>query len=191
MKENNRENKKRISINKNDRIFYFLECESEKAVVNAIKNKYIFSGQTYTLNITKCRPNKLKARIRGIPVNSVCVVVFDSDVFEENKSGSKKITLENIKIIKDNGNLKYLLIICQINNLEDELINSTQIKKITELLNSKSDGDVKTDIISCSNLLKKMEDAKFNIELFWSGKNPEFLKIENESFYIKLNGLHK
>ena len=45
---------------------------------------------------------------------------------------------ENIKIIKNSNNVRDIICIPQIKNLEDELIYSTNITKIIDLLESKS-----------------------------------------------------
>ena len=59
-------------------------------------------------------------------------MVFDTDV--------EKVDIldENIKIIKNSNNVRDIICIPQIKNLEDELIYSTNITKIIDLLESKS-----------------------------------------------------
>ena len=61
---------------------------------------------------------------------------------------------ENIKIIKNSNNVRDIICIPQIKNLEDELIYSTNITKIIDLLESKSKKDFKNDFNNCKNLIK-------------------------------------
>ena len=42
------------------------------------------------------------------------------------------------------------------------------IKKITELLNSRSKEDFKSDLIHISNLESKLKEHKFNLSNFWA-----------------------
>ena len=73
-----------------------------------------------------------------------------------------------------------------IKNLEDELIYSTNITKIIDLLESKSKKDFKNDFNNCKNLIKKLEDKEFKISKIWSREAVDiFKKYKNESTKIK------
>ena len=93
---------------------------------------------------------------------------------------------ENIKIIKNSNNVRDIICIPQIKNLEDELIYSTNITKIIDLLESKSKKDFKNDFNNCKNLIKKLEDKEFKISKIWSREAVDiFKKYKNESTKIK------
>ena len=93
---------------------------------------------------------------------------------------------ENIKIIKNSNNVRDIICIPQIKNLEDELIYSTNITKIIDLLESKSKKDFKNDFNSCKNLIKKLEDKEFKISKIWSREAVDiFKKYKNEAIKIK------
>ena len=93
---------------------------------------------------------------------------------------------ENIKIIKNSNNVRDIICIPQIKNLEDELIYSTNITKIIDLLESKSKKDFKNDFNNCKNLIKKLEDKEFKISKIWSRETVDiFKKYKNESTKIK------
>ena len=93
---------------------------------------------------------------------------------------------ENIKIIKNSNNVRDIICIPQIKNLEDELIYSTNITKIIDLLESKSKKDFKNDFNNCKNLIKKLEDKEFKISKIWSRETVDiFKKYKNEAIKIK------
>ena len=59
---------------------------------------------------------------------------------------------ENIKILNKCPEVNKVICIPQVNNLEDELIRSCNIKQIKELLGSRSNKDYKHDLIAEKNL---------------------------------------
>lgn len=84
-----------------------------------------------------------------------------------------------------------LVLIAQIQNLEDELIFSTSIKNIKELLDSDSNSDFKADLLKLTEekCLKKLKEKKFDINKFWARRaddDSEFSKYENNSKRIKV-----
>ena len=85
--------------------------------------------------------------MRTLERETIVVLVFDTDI--------EKIDIldKNIELIKNSNNVRDIIYILQIKNLEDELVYSTKIKKIKDLLESKSDKDFKRDFISCNNLI--------------------------------------
>lgn len=79
-----------------------------------------------------------------------------------------------------------MLCITQVKNLEDELLRSCSIKQIKELTGSKSNSDYKHDLIKETNLKKKLEKCKFDINKFWSqSPKNEYRVIENNAGRIK------
>lgn len=82
--------------------------------------------------------------------------------------------------------LKMFICIPQVKNLEDELIYSTKIKKIKDLLESKSDDYFKRDFMRCNNLIKKLEEKEFKISKLWSRNAVDiYEKYKNDSEKIK------
>lgn len=167
---------------KNCNLFYLVEGECDEAVVRALKEKYIHSGKIKVINVATKRVSDLVRR--SIKTSTVCVLIFDTDIFNTGK-GNSNIILENISILEKSQNVKKVVVICQDENLEDEIVRATNIKNITNLLNSRSVTDFKRDVISCSNLLKKLEDKNFDISKFWMSPNLPFVKKGNESDLIK------
>jgi hypothetical protein len=167
-------------IKSNSKILYITEGETDKKVIDSLKSKYLISGQVKVQNpATK----NLSRIVRTIAKPTTCILIFDQDVFKNGKV-NPNIIKTNIKLLERTPNVNKIIIISQEDDLEDELIRSTSIRRIEELLDSRSKRNVKTDILNCSNLLKKLEDKDFNIEKLWSGENLSFLP-ENKSELIK------
>ena len=160
-------------------LHYFVEGENEKKLIETIKNKYLYSGKVKIINTIQNKvPNSI---LRTLERETIVVLVFDTDV--------EKVDIldENIKIIKNSNNVRDIICIPQIKNLEDELIYSTNITKIIDLLESKSKKDFKNDFNSCKNLIKKLEEKDFKISKLWSRNAVDiYKKYENKSKEIKL-----
>lgn len=159
-------------------LHYFVEGENEKKLIETIKNKYLYSGKVKIINTIQNKvPNSI---LRTLERETVVVLVFDTDI--------EKIDVldENIKLIKSSNNVKDIICIPQIKNLEGELIYSTSINKIVELLESKSKKDFKNDFNNCKNLLKKLEEKEFKISKLWSRNAKDvYMKYKNNSGIIK------
>ena len=159
-------------------LHYFVEGENERKLIETIKNKYLYSGKIKVMNTIQ---NKVsKSILRTLERETIVVLVFDTDI--------EKVDIldENIKIIKNSNNVRDIICIPQIKNLEDELIYSTNITKIIDLLESKSKKDFKNDFNNCKNLIKKLEDKEFKISKIWSREAVDiFKKYKNEAIKIK------
>ena len=159
-------------------LHYFVEGKNERKLIETIKNKYLYSGKIKVMNTIQNKvPNSI---LRTLERETVVVLVFDTDV------GKIDILDENIKLIMSSNNVKDVICIPQIKNLEDELIYSTNINKIVDLLESKSKKDFKNDFNNCKNLIKKLEEKEFKISKIWSREATAiFKKYKNEAIKIK------
>lgn len=156
--------------------YYFVEGECEKKLINTIKEQYIFSGKVYIKNITQKAIHK--AMLRTFDKNGICVMIFDTDVLHSKEKINK--VLENKKVLDDN-NIKYIFIY-QDKNLEDEIVKSTNIKKIEDMFNV-TIGKHKSKFIKCKNLLQKLKEIEFDVKKMWLFDKEELPK--NESYKIK------
>ena len=151
---------------------YFVEGDTERKFVEVIKeSKYVYSGRIEKRNLLqkKISDNILK----NIQKNTIIVIVFDTDVLDINNIN---ILDKNIEVLESNTRVERVICIPQIKNLEDELVYSTKIKKIKDLLDSKSDKDFKRDFISCNNLMKK---KKKNLKFLNFGQEKPKIFIKN------------
>lgn len=170
-----------MSLNKFN-LLYIVEGETEQAFINAIKGELIEAGRVTVRN--PATKNCIGTIHRLIRKPTICILVFDKDIYNKNKA-NEDIILNNIRQLEKNINVKKVIVISQENDLDDEIVRSTTIKTIEKLLNSKSKKNSKSDIIKCSNLLSKLKDKNFDIDKFWAKSNLNFLP-NNESALIKL-----
>lgn len=166
-------------MSKNDTYIYFAEGECEKKVIDTLKNTHLQSGKIRVYNVLQ-KPIT-DYIVRQFKEKSIVILVFDTDV-ETNLD----ILQKNITRLKSAKNIKKVILIPQIKNFEEEIIYSTNIKTIPQLLNSKSNKDFKTDFINCNNVLDKLIDVGFDFSKFWSRSHTGAFKIfTNESNKIK------
>ena len=111
------------------------------------------------------------------------ILVFDTDTGKVDK------IKKNIEILKNSSNVKEIICITQVKNLEEELVRSCNIKSAQELTNSKTLKNYKRDIKNITNLDKKLKKHNFDIEKFWSKNDSVYERegIKNEAEKIKIN----
>lgn len=161
-------------------IQYYVEGETEKKLLSVLKTQLrcIKPGTIQTLNAVtqKITDTRLRPLARGTMV----VLVFDTD------RGDVNILKENIKILEEYPSVSEVVLIPQVPNLERELLLSCNIRKIEDLLGSKSRKDFKRDLIHVSNLNKKLRERQFDINRFWCGRPAApYQDIENQAAKIK------
>lgn len=107
-------------------------------------------------------------------------MVFDTD------TDNVDILKKNIEFLLKQVIIKDVVCITQVMNLEDELVRSCSIKRISELTRSKSNTDFKKDVLHISNLKKRLEECGFSFSEFWSSQPIGIFKdIHNEAEKIK------
>ncbi len=159
---------------------YFVEGEDEKRLIEILKTdlQVIWPGKVQVVNVTQERLTDLKLRV--LSEGTILIFVFDTD------AGNVNILNDNIQKARKANNVKRVYCITQVKNLEDELIRSTDIKDIVELLGSESLAGFKKDFIKEKNLKNKLEAHSFNIGELWSMDPPEpFHHIRNDSDRVK------
>lgn len=159
---------------------YYVEGETEEKIINTLKAtmKVIRPGKVQKLNVVEqeIADMRLRTLIRGTMV----VLVFDTD------TGNVDILKKNIAKLKKCASVSEIVLVPQVLNLEEELVRSCDIRKIEELLNSKSKHDFKSDLIHVTNLDKKLQEHKFDIKRFWSEHpRPPYQDIENQAGKVK------
>ena len=166
---------------KNSIVQYFVEGEDDKKMIDTLKTQMglIKPGKVQVLNVVTEEITDL--RLRALSPGTTVVLVFDVD------AGNVDILGRNIKKLKECSAVSDVLTIPQVPNLEGELLRSCDIRKIEDLLNSKSRRDFKSDLLRVTNLTAKLQEHKFNIDLFWAATPSQpFHTIENQASKIKL-----
>lgn len=159
---------------------YYVEGEDERALLSVLKTEMevIIPGKIEILNVAQKKITSI--RLMQLKKGTTVILVFDTD------EGNIDVLKENIKILNKCPEVNKVICIPQVNNLEDELIRSCNIKQIKELLGSRSNKDYKHDLIAEKNLKKKLLAHCFDINEFWS-KAPQnaFKNITNEAVSVK------
>jgi len=168
-------------MNRKKEIFqYFVEGEDEKRLIQVLKTdmQLIQPGKIQVLNVVNEKLTDLKLRV--LNPNTILVFVFDTD------TKNADILKENIRFAKQASNIKCVLCITQVRNIEDELIRCTNIERIEELLDSSSKSAFKRDFIKEKRLKDKLLNHSFDLNTLWckSPKKP-FDEIPNDSSVIK------
>ena len=171
-------------MRKSANIQYFVEGEDEKKIVNTLKNdlKVIIPGKVQIINVIQNIVSDMI--LRTFKQGTIVILVFDTD------TNNIDTLVKNIEKLEKHRNVLDVITISQVKNLEDELTYSCNIRKITDLLNSRSISNFKSDLIHITNLDSKLKEHSFNITRFWS-RNPEspYEFITNQADKIKTNNL--
>lgn len=159
---------------------YFVEGDDEKKLLNTLKLQLecIASGKVDILNVVQERIST--AKVRTLKPDTIVVLVYDTDV------ANTTILKSNIDFLKRQSNIKKVLCIPQVYNLEDELLRSCNIKSISALFGSFGTSNFKRDFKNCTNLDSKLQQNNFDVTLLWN-KIPanNFSVFGNDSKDIK------
>lgn len=162
-------------------VLYYVEGDDEKKLLDILKTDLgaIKPGKVQKLNVVA--QEITEARLRTLSRDTMVVLVFDTD------AGNVNILKNNIRTLEKCKAVSEIVLVPQVPNLEGELVRSCNIKNIKDLLNSKTSGEFKSDIIHVSNLAKKLQEHQFDIQIFWSGRAGEpYQDIENQAAKVKL-----
>lgn len=165
---------------KREQYHYFVEGEDDRKVVNTLKTdlQWIKPGKVQVFNVIEEELTSLITRT--LKPGTIVVLVSDTD------TGKKNTLLKNIRFLQKDSNVKQVLCIMQVKNLEDEFLRSCAISQIKELTGSKSNSDYKRDLLRQSNLADKLKKHQFQFEKFWNSSDKVYESICNDSAQIKI-----
>ena len=165
---------------KREQYHYFVEGEDDRKVVNTLKTdlQWIKPSKVQVFNVIEEELTSLITRT--LKPGTIVVLVFDTD------TGKKNTLLKNIRFLQKDSNVKQVLCIMQVKNLEDEFLRSCAISQIKELTGSKSNSDYKRDLLRQSNLADKLKKHQFQFEKFWNSSDKVYESICNDSAQIKI-----
>lgn len=159
---------------------YYVEGQNEEKLISVLKTEMelVCPGKIEVINVVQ---EELTAvRLMQLKPQTTVILVFDTD------AGNINILKMNIEKLKKCRQVKQIWCITQVENIEDELGRSCNIKAVTQLTGSKSEKDFKRDFIALKNLKNKLEQFDFDIEKIWncSPKN-QYKEIKNDASKIK------
>ena len=122
------------------------------------------------------------ARARTIKTGTTIVVIVDTDIERIDLLDENINTLKNISRIDE----KDVILVFSIKTFEDEIVYaSSGIKRINDLLNTKSIEEFKKKFIAHKNIVDKLYSVGFDIHKIWSRKPREaFDKYTNQGSKI-------
>lgn len=159
---------------------YYVEGDDDRKIVNTLKTDFqvIEPGKVDKFNVVQKELNMNHLRV--LKNGTIVVLVFDTDTKDIN------ILKKNIAFLKKQKFIKDVICIPQVDNLEDELIRSCSIKKVSDLTRSKTEQEFKSDILRISNLKKRLEECNFTFSKFWTSNSKGcFKEFKNESGKIR------
>lgn len=140
---------------------YYVEGENERKLVEVLSRdfKHIQSGKIEVLNVVERRITH--SYTRKLKNNTIVILIFDTD--------TKNISIldSNIKFLSNCSNIKDIICIPQVYNLEDELLRSCNIRNITDILGSYSQKEFKRDFNNCFDLRRYLEKSGFDFKKLW------------------------
>ncbi len=115
-----------------------------------------------------------------LSAETIVILVFDTD------TGKLGFLKSNIELLNRSKRVKEVWCVTQCDNLEDELIRSTDIHEIKELLGSRSNKEFKHDFMCEKRLFRKMQEHNFEYSKLWLGQaKAPYDFIENQGKRIK------
>lgn len=159
---------------------YFVEGENEEKIIKVLKTdlRWIVPGKVQRFNVVEQKLTKL--RLMSLKPETTVILIFDTD------TGNPSILYENMMFLQRERNVKNVLCIPQVKNLEDELKRSCNIRQIRELTSSKSNSDFKRDLITECHFAAKLRKYQFDFGKFWTSTDSAFQGITNDAPKIKL-----
>lgn len=170
-----------MSAKKTYRFQYYVEGDCEKKLISVLKEQktLILPGKVEKFNVIQERFSNMQ--LRTLSNKTIVILVFDTD------KGESDMLWENLRMLKKDSRIKAVWCVLQVDNLEDELIRSTDIKEIKELLPCPSNKEFKHYFLIEKRLFEKLRSHSFNFDRIWiSHPKNGFREIENAGSMIKL-----
>lgn len=161
---------------------YYVEGQCEEKLVKTLKTdmRLILPGKIIKRNVVQERLRR--AQLTTLKRGTTAVLVFDTD------TDNTDILMENIDILNQEKAITKVICITQVENLEDEIVRSCDVKNANELTNSRSISSFKSDFIRASNLKGTLEKHKFCFEKLWceSSNRNQYSGIVNGADEIRI-----
>lgn len=150
---------------------YYVEGECEKQLLKSfmyLEEDCFVEGKVEVFNFINEKMSS--ARARAIKNNTTIVVIVDTDIERIDLLDENINTLKNISRIDE----KDIILVFSMKTFEDEIVYaSSGIKRINDLLNTKSVDEFKKKFIAHKNIVNKLYNIGFDIHKMWSRKPSE------------------
>ena len=164
---------------------YYVEGECEKKLIKTlIAQNLVIPGQIDVLN--PVQEHIKSTHLRKLPSKTTVILIFDTDI------SNTDILTANLRFLSSFTNIREIITIPQVRNLEEELVRCTDIpdlRRIRDLINCEHSSTFKTAFIEEKRLYEKLQAHHFSLELLWS-ETPDIcftrIGIRNQGGLIKL-----
>lgn len=163
------------------KIQYYVEGECEKKLLETLKEQknLILPGKVEVFNVVNKELTDMYLRL--LSENTIVVFLFDTD------TDKTDILQRNISKVRKNGRIRDLWLIIQVKNLEDELLRSTSIRHMQNLIGCSTEKEFKHAFIIEKNLFEKLRTHGFDLAKMWvKSPNEPFDDLKNDGNKIKL-----
>lgn len=159
---------------------YFCEGPCEEALIKALQKEpaLVAAGRPRTFNVIQnVIPNSILLQIKQ---GTTVVFVFDTD-----KEITDKLQ-KSMEQVKKHCPQSKIVFLVQVKDLEDELVRSTDVKKVTDLTQSQSVSNFKTAFCKTKDLRELLERHQIDVGKLWATTPPEvFAFLPRNSELIK------
>ena len=162
------------------KIQYYVEGECEKKLLEALKeqNDLILPGKIEVFNVVNKELTDMYLRL--LSEKTTVVFLFDTDIEKTD------ILRKNISKVKKNGRIRDLWLVIQVKNLEDELLRSTVVRHVQDLVGCSTEKEFKHAFIVEKNLFEKLNNHGFDLSKMWiKTPNKPFDDLWNDGSRIK------
>lgn len=166
---------------KDYRYQYYVEGQCEQKLLTVFKEQktLILPGKIEVFNVIQESFTNL--HLRTLSDRTIAILVFDTDI------GETEIFRDNLRILRKDHRIRAVWCVLQVNNLEDELLRSTNVREIKDLINAPSNKDFKHYFVNEKRLFEKLNLHAFNFDKIWiSHPKHGFEEIINDGRRIKL-----
>ncbi|MBO7453749.1 MAG: hypothetical protein J6U54_25735 [Clostridiales bacterium] len=165
---------------KDDRYIYLVEGDCEKKLIEVLKEQknLIVSGKVYRINVIQ--EHLSETFLRTFLDNTIVILVFDTD------TDNNTILFKNIQTLSRHQKIKDIWYVIQVENLEDEIVKSTDLSDAKALIGCTGSKEYKHYFIKEKNLYDKLLKHHFDMSKIWiTDPKGAFKRLKNEGFRIK------
>lgn len=159
---------------------YYVEGKCEKVLLNALKEQknLILPGKVEVFNVVIKELTDMYLRV--LSENTVVVFLFDTDIEKTD------ILRKNIAKVMESSRVRELWLVIQVKNLEDELLRSTDVRDVKDLIGCKTNKEYKSEFVKEKKLFEKLKNHGFDFTKMWA-KAPckPFDNLCNDGYKIK------
>lgn len=150
---------------------YIVEGDNEYILITYLKEKGLIpKGKVIKFNVVEKRLKESMLRSMKNEIN--IILIFDTD------TGKTDNLADNIRFLKTKKNqVKSLITLAQVKNLEDELVRCSNMNHIFEMFQSSNKKEHKHKMNHCKNLDSVFSKINLQVEKLWTKTDEGYEKL--------------